>query len=281
MAKKKPLQQLDLFGEAFAEQTVPVQDEKQEAQPAYEPIETTVQSAVAEETPLINDTRQVVFADDKIGIKIKLKTPAQPVVTTSEQVVEPTSVEVTNAVQQEALVPITEENEFVQEEPVVIIESVASNESKPAITKKYTKRIQSNIEKPKSKRGRKSFKEMDEEVGLINIPDEDELNKKLYYPIREVAAFFNVNTSLIREWEVEFDILQPRKNRKGDRLFRVEDIKNLHIIYYLLRNKKFSVDGAKKYLKENKKKADVQQQLLQSLTKFRSFLVELKTNLQA
>jgi DNA-binding transcriptional MerR regulator len=121
---------------------------------------------------------------------------------------------------------------------------------------------------------------MDEEVGLVNIPDEEELRKKLYYPIREVAAFFNVNTSLIRAWEVEFDVLQPRKNRKGDRLFRVEDIKNLQIIYYLLRNKKFSVDGAKKYLKENKKKADTNQQLLQSLTKFRSFLVELKTNLQ-
>lgn len=281
MAKKKPLQQLDLFGEAFAEQPAPVQDEKQEAQPAYEPIETTVQSAVAEETPLINDTRQVVFADDKIGVKIKLKTPVQPVVTTSEVTVELTSVEATNSVKQEELVSIAEESKVVEEEPVVIIESVTAKEFKPAITKKYTKRIQSNIEKPKSKRGRKSFKEMDEEVGLINIPDEDELNKKLYYPIREVAAFFNVNTSLIRAWEVEFDILQPRKNRKGDRLFRVEDIKNLQIIYYLLRNKKFSVDGAKKYLKENKKKADVQQQLLQSLTKFRSFLVELKTNLQA
>jgi DNA-binding transcriptional MerR regulator len=133
----------------------------------------------------------------------------------------------------------------------------------------------------KNKRGRKSFKEMDDEVGLVNVPDEEILNKKLYYPIREVAAFFNVNTSLIRAWETEFDILKPRKNRKGDRLFRVEDIKNLQIIYFLLRNRKFSVDGAKKYLKENKKKADTQQQLVQSLTKFRSFLLELKANLPA
>jgi DNA-binding transcriptional MerR regulator len=64
-------------------------------------------------------------------------------------------------------------------------------------------------------------------------------------------------------------------------LFRVEDIKNLQIIYFLLRNRKFSVDGAKKYLKENKKKADTQQQLVQSLTKFRSFLLELKATLPA
>ena len=276
MAKKKPLQQLDLFGEAFAEQPIPVQEEKQETIQAEEPIQSSVNVTTEEEKHVVTDTRQVVFADDKIGIKIKLKAPVQPVVeniVTETELVVPVTEEKKNIVEEEPIAAI--------EEPIVIIESVKEN--KPTLTtKKFpTSTSKLKIDKPKSKRGRKSFKEMDEEVGLINIPDEEELKKKLYYPIREVAAFFNVNTSLIRAWEVEFDILQPRKNRKGDRLFRVEDIKNLQIIYYLLRNKKFSVDGAKKYLKENKKKADVQQQLLQSLTKFRSFLVELKTNLQA
>lgn len=276
MAKKKPLQQLDLFGEAFAEQPIPVQEEKQETIQAEEPIQPSVNVTTEEEKHVVTDTRQVVFADDKIGIKIKLKAPVQPVVeniVTEAELVIPLTEEKKNIVEEEPIVAI--------EEPIVIIESVKEN--KPTLTtKKFpTSTSKFKIDKPKSKRGRKSFKEMDEEVGLINIPDEEELKKKLYYPIREVAAFFNVNTSLIRAWEVEFDILQPRKNRKGDRLFRVEDIKNLQIIYYLLRNKKFSVDGAKKYLKENKKKADVQQQLLQSLTKFRSFLVELKANLQA
>ncbi len=133
----------------------------------------------------------------------------------------------------------------------------------------------------KSKRGRKSFKEMDAEVDLIEVPDDEALSKKLYYSISEVASWFKVNTSLIRAWSTQFDIIQPRKNRKGDRLFRAEDVKNLQIIYYLLRSRKFSVDGAKKYLKSNKKQVDTNLTLIQSLTKFRSFLLEMKTNLEA
>ncbi len=136
----------------------------------------------------------------------------------------------------------------------------------------------SKTKKP-SKRGRKSFKDIDNEVDLIDIPDEAVLNQKLYYSISEVAGWFRVNTSLLRYWENEFDILQPRKTRKGDRLFRVEDIKNLQLIYFLLRQRKFSIEGAKNYLKNNKSQADMQAQLVQSLTKFKSFLLELKSNL--
>ncbi len=132
-----------------------------------------------------------------------------------------------------------------------------------------------------SKRGRKSFKDIDAELNLVEVPDDDVLFKKLYYPISEVAKWFNVNTSLVRFWENEFDILKPRKNRKGDRLFRPEDIKNLQVIHYLLRQRKFSIEGAKKYLKQNKSKAEVNIQLIQSLTRFRSFLLEMKANLGA
>lgn len=132
-----------------------------------------------------------------------------------------------------------------------------------------------------SKRGRKSFKEMDTEADLIDVPDDEILNQKLYYSISEVASWFKVNTSLLRYWENEFDILQPRKTRKGDRLFRVEDVKNLQLIYFLLRQRKFSIDGAKNYLKNNKKEADTQIRLMESLTKFKFFLLELKANLQA
>ena len=135
--------------------------------------------------------------------------------------------------------------------------------------------------KPAGKRGRKSFKEMDNEADLIDVPEDDVLQQKLYYSISEVAGWFKVNTSLLRYWENEFDILQPRKTRKGDRLFRVEDIKNLQLIYFLLRQRKFSIDGAKNYLKNNKQEADTQVRLVQSLTKFKSFLLELKANLQA
>ncbi len=136
-----------------------------------------------------------------------------------------------------------------------------------------------NIATNSNKRGRKSYKENYTNIDDINVPDDETLHQKLYYSISEVAAWFNVATSQIRFWENEFDILQPRKNRKGDRLFRVEDIKNLQLIYYLLRNRKFSLEGAKEYLKGNKHKAELHLQLVESLTKFRSFLVELKTNL--
>lgn len=159
------------------------------------------------------------------------------------------------------------------EEPViikpVIIETVTVAEKKEA------------IQKTSGKRGRKSFKEMDSEADLIEIPDDEILQQKLYYSISEVADWFKVNTSLLRYWENEFDILQPRKTRKGDRLFRVEDIKNLQLIYFLLRQRKFSIDGAKNYLKSNKPEADKQVRISESLTRFKSFLLEMKANLQA
>lgn len=128
------------------------------------------------------------------------------------------------------------------------------------------------------KRGRKSFKEIDAEVDLIDVPEDDVLFSKQYYPISEVAKWFRVNNSLLRFWENEFDILKPRKNRKGDRLFRPEDIKNLQVIYYLLRNKKYTIDGAKKYLKTNKKTADINLQIIHALNNFIGFLLELKAN---
>jgi len=136
-----------------------------------------------------------------------------------------------------------------------------------------------SIEKIAGKRGRKSYSEIDTEIDLIEIPDEKVLAQKLYYTISEVASWFKVNTSLLRYWENEFDILKPRKTRKGDRLFRVEDIKNLQIIYFLLRQKKYSIEGARTYLKQNKSQADTEAQLVQSLTKFKTFLLELKAGL--
>lgn len=129
------------------------------------------------------------------------------------------------------------------------------------------------------KRGRKSFKEIDNEIDLVSIPVDEELFKKQYYPISTVAKWFRVNASLLRFWENEFSILKPRKTRKGDRLFRPEDIKNLQIIYHLLRQRKFTIEGAKKYLKANKQTADVHLQIIQSLNQFKSFLLELKANL--
>ncbi|MDD2792859.1 MAG: MerR family transcriptional regulator, partial [Sediminibacterium sp.] len=135
------------------------------------------------------------------------------------------------------------------------------------------------VVKSVGKRGRKSFKEIDAAADLIDIPDDQVLQQKLYYSISEVAGWFKVNTSLLRYWENEFDILQPRKTRKGDRLFRIEDIKNLQLIYFLLRQRKFSIEGAKSYLKNNKQKIDTETQLVQTLKGFRTFLLELRSSL--
>jgi len=151
----------------------------------------------------------------------------------------------------------------------------AAQEEQPAAEKKVAEKQQPI----KGKRGRKSFKEMDAELVMVEVPDDDVLYQKQYYSISEVAEWFHVNQSLIRFWENEFSILKPRKTRKGDRLFRPEDIKNIQVIYYLLRQRKFSIEGAKQYLKDNRKKVDMQMQLIESLTKFRAFLLEWKANL--
>jgi len=128
------------------------------------------------------------------------------------------------------------------------------------------------------KRGRKSLKDIALSADLIQVPPDDILFKKQYYPIGEVAVMFRENQSLIRYWETEFDILQPRKNRKGDRFFRPVDIKNLVMIYDLLRRRKFTIEGAKDYLKKNDS-AEEKFAMIQSLEKIKGFLLELKASL--
>src|SRR5574338_815400 len=112
----------------------------------------------------------------------------------------------------------------------------------------------------------------------IQMPEDEVLFKKQYYSIGEVATMFRVNQSLIRYWETEFDILKPKKNRKGDRFFRPIDVKNLVLIHDLLRRRKFTIEGAKEYLKKNRQ-AQAKYEMIQSLQKMRSFLLELKANL--
>jgi DNA-binding transcriptional MerR regulator len=129
-----------------------------------------------------------------------------------------------------------------------------------------------------SKRGRKSLKQVSAEADLIEIPVDEVLFRKQYYTMGEVSEMFRVNQSLLRFWESEFDILQPRKNKKGDRYFRPVDIKNLHLIYHLLRQKKYTIEGAKEFLKKNKK-ADERFEVIQRLQEIKSFLLEMKAQL--
>lgn len=104
-------------------------------------------------------------------------------------------------------------------------------------------------------------------------------DSKLYYSIGEVAEMFKVNASLIRFWEKEFDILKPKKNNKGNRLFTVQDIDNLKIIYHLVKERGFTLDGAKNKLKNSRKETIENVELNKSLESIKKFLLELKEEL--
>jgi DNA-binding transcriptional MerR regulator len=134
------------------------------------------------------------------------------------------------------------------------------------------------VEKIKSTRGRKSIKQTAAEADLIQVPEDEQLFQKQYYSMAEVTDMFKVNHSLLRFWENEFDIIQPRKNKKGDRHFRPVDIKNLHLIYHLLRQRKYTIEGAKDFLKKNKKSQE-RFEAVRKLEQIKNFLLELKAAL--
>ncbi|MDT0540670.1 MULTISPECIES: MerR family transcriptional regulator [Croceitalea] len=106
-----------------------------------------------------------------------------------------------------------------------------------------------------------------------------DLPEKRYYGIGEVAKAFDVNTSLIRFWEKEFDVLQPKKNAKGNRKFTPEDIKNLKLIHHLVKERGFTLEGAKTHLKEEKHKTLSNFDVIEKLQKVRAELVKIKENL--
>src|SRR6218665_139708 len=174
------------------------------------------------------------------------------------------------------IIEIIEEQEPAAAEPVVQASATAARQTmqEEAIaeeTSPLPKKISST-------RGRKSLKETAISADLIQVPEDDVLFAKQYYSIGEVATMFRENQSLIRYWETEFDILQPLKNKKGDRFFRPVDIKNLVLIYDLLRRRKFTIEGAKDFLKRNKKAED-KFAMIQSLEKVKSFLLELRSSI--
>ena len=106
-----------------------------------------------------------------------------------------------------------------------------------------------------------------------------ELPEKRYYGIGEVARAFAVNTSLIRFWEKEFDALKPKKNAKGNRKFTPQDIKNLQLIYHLVKERGFTLEGAKTHLKEEKQKTLSNFDIIQKLERVKSELVKIKDQL--
>lgn len=111
------------------------------------------------------------------------------------------------------------------------------------------------------------------------MKNNEENTKKLFYKIGEVALMFGVNVSLIRFWEKEFDILKPKKNKKGNRLFTKKDVANITIIYHLVKERGYTLEGAKQKLKENKSDTINNIEIVKRLKNIRSFLVKLKEQL--
>ena len=104
--------------------------------------------------------------------------------------------------------------------------------------------------------------------------------EKIYYSIGEVAEMFDLNTSHIRYWENEFDILKPKKNKKGNRFFTKEDLKNLHLIYHLVKEKGMTLSGAKLKLKENIDDTKHNFEIIEKLKGIKQDLLEMKEGLE-
>ncbi len=111
------------------------------------------------------------------------------------------------------------------------------------------------------------------------MPYKETKVEKLYYSIGEVAGMFKVNTSLIRFWEKEFDIIKPKKNKKGNRLFTQKDIDNFHIIFHLVKEKGMTLKGAKLKMKENKDDAEHNFEIVKSLEDIKDMLIEVRESL--
>ena len=103
--------------------------------------------------------------------------------------------------------------------------------------------------------------------------------EKLYYSIGEVSEMFNVAPSLIRFWESEFEIIQPKKNRKGNRQFTKEDIDNVRTIYHLVKEKGFTLQGAKEMLKNDTQSVKDKMEMMDSLRRVRQFMAEVRDRL--
>jgi DNA-binding transcriptional MerR regulator len=111
------------------------------------------------------------------------------------------------------------------------------------------------------------------------MPYREKEIEKLYYSIGEVSKMFDVNTSLIRFWEKEFDIIKPKKNKKGNRLFTKQDVENFRVIFHLVKERGYTLQGAKDKLKDNKEDVADNVEMVKRLENVKAFLLELKKSL--
>ena len=105
-------------------------------------------------------------------------------------------------------------------------------------------------------------------------------DNKLYYSISEISNILKVNNSLIRFWEKEFEIIKPKKNSRGNRIFTKKDLENITLIHHLLKEKKYTIDGARKKIRENKDGAQKNFQIIDKLKNIRQKLSEIRNELK-
>lgn len=111
------------------------------------------------------------------------------------------------------------------------------------------------------------------------MPYKEPKLEKIYFSIGEVAEMFDVNTSLIRFWEKEFDIIKPHKNKKGNRMFTQKDVDNFRIIYHLVKEEGLTLDGARRRLKNRKTDEEINLEIVKSLVNIKNMLLEVKAAL--
>lgn len=111
------------------------------------------------------------------------------------------------------------------------------------------------------------------------MPYKEKEIEKLYWSISEVSEMLGLSQSQLRFWEKEFDNFNLKKNKKGDRFYTTKDIESLKMIKYLLKEKQYTIKGAKEKLKANTETSEQQFQTVETLKKIREFLVQLKDNL--
>jgi len=104
--------------------------------------------------------------------------------------------------------------------------------------------------------------------------------EKILYSIQEVAEMFQVNTSLLRYWEKEFDFIKPKKSAKGTRQYRDEDIEAIRLVYHLVKEIGLTISGAKQRLKENKETVVNIEEITHRLKLIRSNLVAIQEEIE-
>jgi DNA-binding transcriptional MerR regulator len=111
------------------------------------------------------------------------------------------------------------------------------------------------------------------------LPYKEKDIEKKYYSIGEVADKFNVATSLIRYWEGEFDIIKPKKDKKGNRRFTIDDIEKIQLIFHLVKEKGYTLTGAQEIIKRDMHKVQDKAAMIRRLHEIRDFLTEIKNSL--